>query len=74
MHRLTDEQRLLVDSTRRFLAENGRTVDDGDHWRRGAELGWTALLADGTGRDRLPAWRCSLASSAGAMHPVRSAR
>jgi alkylation response protein AidB-like acyl-CoA dehydrogenase len=47
MYRLTDEQRLLVDSTRRFLTQAGRVpAGDRDYWRRGADLGWTALLAD----------------------------
>jgi alkylation response protein AidB-like acyl-CoA dehydrogenase len=47
MYRLTDEQRLLVDSTRRFLNQGNRVpVGDGDYWRRGADLGWTALLAN----------------------------
>jgi alkylation response protein AidB-like acyl-CoA dehydrogenase len=52
---LTDEQRLLVDSTRRFLratpradtgAPAGPTAGEEAYWRRGAELGWTALVAE----------------------------
>lgn len=56
---LTDEQRLLVDSTRRFLRANGSAragtgtsapaAGGADYWRRGAELGWTSLVAE-TGR------------------------
>jgi alkylation response protein AidB-like acyl-CoA dehydrogenase len=50
-----DEQGLLRETTRRFLAENQSRADvrramespdpfDAGLWRRGAELGWTAML------------------------------
>lgn len=53
---LTDDQRLLVETTRRFLADTSSIAatrrladtDDGfsrDWWQRGADLGWTSLLA-----------------------------
>ena len=48
MFALTGEQRLLVDSTRRYLA-GAAPADPGQYWRQGAELGWTGLLAE-TGR------------------------
>lgn len=54
--RLSQDQELFVDTTRRFLADNADiatvrglidTVDgfDREWWRRAAELGWTTLLA-----------------------------
>lgn len=54
--RLSDDQSLFVDTTRRFLADTCDTTAvrafattdagfDADWWRRGAELGWTSLLA-----------------------------
>ena len=54
---LSDEQELLRDTTRRFLSEQAAPAQlrqwrppprghDPGYWRKGTELGWTALLAD----------------------------
>jgi alkylation response protein AidB-like acyl-CoA dehydrogenase len=62
MFTLTDEQRLLVDATQRYLRKNSPLRGDGlgragaqggagaqgdpEYWRRGADLGWTSVVAE----------------------------